>query len=106
MIPALVPQPRPETPEGREDYLRVYMETQFKDFADSIKYAVENHTILTISQKGFANDYDQPEMLLLGMMVKYAGLFGVELYIVGKNKFIYRQSPEAVCNNSPEPVAC
>ena len=39
---------------------------------------------LLIHQDGFAADYDEYE--LLGMAIKFAGLYGKELHIIGKNR--------------------
>ena len=39
--------------------------------------------ITIIHQDGFAADYNEYE--LLGMAIKYAGLYGKEIHIIGKN---------------------
>jgi hypothetical protein len=38
-----------------------------------------------LHQDAFASDYENPEMWLLGLAIKYCGLQGIPVYIVGTN---------------------
>jgi len=67
--------------DKREKALRMAMERVLPDFVKSCK---ENVEPLLIHQDAFAVDYDEYE--LLGMAIKFAGLYGKEVHIVGKNR--------------------
>ena len=60
--------------EKREKTLRMAMEKVLPDFVKSCR---ENGEPLVIHQDAFAN--------FLGWTIKFAGLYGKEVYIVGKN---------------------
>jgi hypothetical protein len=65
----------------REKALKMAMERMLPDFVKSCR---EIGDPLIIHQDAFAVDYDEYE--LLGMAIKFAGLYGKEVHIVGKNK--------------------
>ena len=67
--------------EKREKALRMAMERMLPDFAKSCR---ETDGPLLIHQDAFAVDYDEYE--LLGMAIKFAGLYGKEVRIIGKNR--------------------
>ena len=67
--------------ERREKALRMAMERILPEF---VKSCAETDGPLLIHQDGFAADYDEYE--LLGMAIKFAGLYGKELHIIGKNR--------------------
>jgi hypothetical protein len=67
--------------EKREKALRMAMERMLPDFVKSCRETVGP---LLIHQDTFAVDYDEYE--LLGMAIKFAGLYGKEVHIVGKNR--------------------
>ena len=67
--------------EKREKALRMAMERTLPDFVKSCK---EVGDPLLIHQDAFAVDYDEYE--LLGMAIKFAGLYGKEVRIIGKNR--------------------
>ena len=67
--------------EKREKALRVAIEKMLPDF---VKLCRETGDPLLIHQDAFAADYDEYE--LLGMAIKFAGLYGKEVRIVGKNR--------------------
>jgi hypothetical protein len=67
--------------EKREKALRMAMERTLPDF---VKSCEEDVGPLLIHQDAFAVDYDEYE--LLGMAIKFAGLCGKEVRIVGKNR--------------------
>ena len=45
-----------------------------------------NKEVLIIHQDAFAADYQQSEYALLGMAIKFAGLYGKEVRIIGTNR--------------------
>jgi hypothetical protein len=45
----------------------------------------EHGDILILHQDAFAAGYDDDEYLLLGMAIKYAGLHGVQVQLIGTN---------------------
>jgi hypothetical protein len=45
-----------------------------------------NKEVLIIHQDSFAADYQQSEYALLGMAIKFAGLHGKEVRIIGTNR--------------------
>ena len=67
--------------EKREKALRMAMERTLPDFVKSCK---GTDGPLLIHQDAFAADYDEYE--LLGMAIKFAGLYGKEVRIIGKNR--------------------
>ena len=46
----------------------------------------KNEDMVIIHQDSFAADYQQHEYTLLGMAIKYAGLRGKEVRVMGKNR--------------------
>ena len=46
----------------------------------------KNEDVVIIHQDSFAADYQQNEYALLGMAIKFAGLHGKELRIIGRNR--------------------
>ncbi|HWH61052.1 MAG TPA: hypothetical protein VN682_25735 [Terriglobales bacterium] len=72
----------PETNlEKRKRALRLMMERILPDFVKSCQGSGES---LVIHQDAFAVDYDEYE--LLGMAIKFAGLYGKEVHVIGKNR--------------------
>jgi len=67
--------------EKREKALRAAMEGMLPDFVKSCRETVGP---LLIHQDAFAVDYEEYE--LLGMAIKFAGLYGKEVRIIGKNR--------------------
>jgi hypothetical protein len=68
--------------EKREKALRMRIERALPDFVESCREEIDEP--LLIHQDAFAADYDEYE--LLGMAIKFAGLYGRELRIIGKNR--------------------
>lgn len=55
--------------------------------AEFVKMVRECNGIqILLHQDAFAADYQDREYLLLGMAIKYAGIFGREVVIAGKNR--------------------
>ena len=75
--------------ETRVATLQATIEHYLPEFAGAIKKASAEAggkgALLVLHQDAFAAGYDDDEYTLLGMAVKYAGLQGVTLNIVGKN---------------------
>jgi hypothetical protein len=46
---------------------------------------------VTMHQDGFAANLDVDELLLLGAVVKYAGIYGVPLTVIGSNRQTFRK---------------
>ena len=67
--------------EKREKALRIAMERILPDFVKSCR---ETGGPLLIHQDSFAVDYNEYD--LLGMAIKFAGLYGKEVRIIGKNR--------------------
>jgi hypothetical protein len=53
---------------------------------DFVKSCLKNDEIVIIHQDSFAADYQQDEYALLGMAIKFAGLHGKEIRIIGRNR--------------------
>jgi len=53
---------------------------------DFVKACSTNKDALIIHQDSFAADYQQDEYALLGMAIKFAGLHGKEIRIIGTNR--------------------
>ena len=67
--------------EIREKFLRLAIERTLPAFAKACRDSLD---VMIIHQDGFAINYDEYE--LLGMAIKYAGLLGREIHIIGKNR--------------------
>jgi hypothetical protein len=52
---------------------------------DFVKACADDVEVVVLHQDAFAADYQDDEYLLLGMAIKYAGLSGKELQVIGKN---------------------
>jgi hypothetical protein len=65
------------------------------DFAQSCR---NNEEVVIIHQDSFAADYQLDEYMLLGMAIKFAGLHGKELRIIGTNRETLKESrkPELI----------
>ena len=46
----------------------------------------DNEDVVLIHQDAFAADYQEDEYSLLGQAIKYAGLQGKEIRVIGKNR--------------------
>ena len=53
---------------------------------DFVKSCREKADAVIIQQDSFAADYQDDEYALLGMAIKFAGLHGKEVRIIGKNR--------------------
>ena len=82
--------PTPDEEKDRVAVLRATVETYLPDFARGIaavaapaKEAKDSPMVL--HQDAFASGYHDDEYTLLGMAVKYAGLYGVVVTVIGTN---------------------
>jgi len=53
---------------------------------DFVRSCVKSDDVVIIHQDSFAADYQQDEYALLGMAIKFAGLHGKEVRIIGTNR--------------------
>jgi hypothetical protein len=53
---------------------------------DFVKACAADVEMVVLHQDAFAADYRDEEYLLLGMAIKYAGLCGKEVQVIGKNR--------------------
>jgi hypothetical protein len=69
-----------------EQFIRTTVERELPDFA-RMCYDVEHGKAdaAIMQQDAFASGYSFPELLLLGLAIKYAGFFNVPIYIHGLN---------------------
>jgi hypothetical protein len=87
-----VDSPSPSSHEEKEriEVLRATVEKYLPDFARGVQTIAEREkgekdSTLILHQDAFAAGYHDDEYLLLGMAVKYAGLHGVVVTVVGRN---------------------
>lgn len=59
---------------------------EIPDFIETIKNAEEENIDVILHQDAFAADYQYEEFFLLGAAIKYAGLHGRTLHIIGTNR--------------------
>lgn len=71
---------------------RVESEPTLREFVQACKDAIavgnvypKKRLSIMIHQDGFAPRYEPKEMQLLAMALKYAGLFGIGVGVIGKN---------------------
>ena len=57
-----------------------------KNLPDFAKACADDPELVLIHQDAFAADYQEDEYTLLGMAIKYAGLRGKEVRVIGRNR--------------------
>ena len=67
----------------RESSLIANIRRKLPDFA---KACADDTELVLLHQDSFAADYQDDEYVLLGMAIKYAGLRGKEVRVIGKNR--------------------
>jgi len=67
----------------RESSLIAIIRKKLPDFA---RACADDTELVLLHQDAFAADYQDDEYTLLGMAIKYAGLRGKEVRVVGKNR--------------------
>jgi hypothetical protein len=78
-----MPQISDEELKQKEAALLAEMRRLLPDF---VRSCLNNEDVVIIHQDSFAADYQQDEYALLGMAIKFAGLHGREIRIIGKNR--------------------
>lgn len=68
----------------RESRLIAAIQKTLPDFVRAC--ADEDAELVILHQDAFAPGYQEEEYLLLGMAIKYAGLCGKEVQVVGRNR--------------------
>ena len=69
--------------KGKEAALTAKIDRLLPDFVKSCR---ANSDVVIIHQDSFAADYQDEEYTLLGMAIKFAGLHGKEIRIIGRNR--------------------
>jgi hypothetical protein len=67
----------------RETALAAEVESLLPDFVNSCR---DKAAVVIIHQDAFAADYQDDEYVLLGKAIKFAGLYGKEVHIIGRNR--------------------
>ena len=67
----------------KEAALAAEVERLLPDFVNSCR---DKAAVVIIHQDAFAADYQDHEYALLGKAIKFAGLHGKEVHIIGKNR--------------------
>jgi sulfite reductase beta subunit-like hemoprotein len=67
----------------RESNLIATIRKKLPDFA---RMCADDAEHVLLHQDGFAADYQEDQYMLLGMAIKYAGLPGKEVRVIGKNR--------------------
>lgn len=74
----------------REQRFRQNFERELPDFARKCAQDVE---VIILHQDAFAVDYQDAEFTLLGKAIKYAGLMGKVVNVIGRNAETLRPMP-------------
>ena len=67
----------------RESNLIATIRKKLPDFA---RMCADDAELVMLHQDAFAADYQEDEYMLLGMAIKYAGLRGKEVRVIGTNR--------------------
>ncbi len=67
----------------RESNLIATIRKKLPNFA---RMCADDAEHVLLHQDAFAADYQEDEYMLLGMAIKYAGLRGKEVHVIGKNR--------------------
>jgi hypothetical protein len=67
----------------KERALTLEIETLLPDFARSCRDSAD---VVIIHQDSFAADYQDEEYALFGKAMKFAGIYGKEIRVIGKNR--------------------
>ena len=76
----------------KEAALASQVERLLPDFVSSCR---DNADVVIIHQDAFAADYQDHEYALLGKAIKFAGLHGKEVRIIGKNSETFKRASKA-----------
>ena len=75
----------------REVTLIAAVESKLPDFARACQEGFDIPAII-LHQDAFAADYQEEEYRLLGMAIKFAGIYGKDVHITGANRQTANQS--------------
>ena len=67
----------------RESQLITTVKQELPEF---VRACASGSEFVVLHQDAFAADYQKNEYALLGMAIKYAGLYGKEVRVIGKNR--------------------
>lgn len=67
----------------KEEILTEYIESNLPEL---VKAVHSDGDVVNFHQDAFAADYQEEEYALLGKAIKYAGMFGKKVIIIGKNR--------------------
>jgi len=67
----------------REAAMIATVRSTLPDFA---KMCADDNEVVLLHQDAFAADYQEDEYVLLGMAIKYAGLRGKEVRVIGRHR--------------------
>lgn len=74
----------------KEANLIAVVENILPDFARACRG--HDNTVVNMHQDSFAADYQEEEYRLLGMAIKFAGICGKEIHIIGTNRRTVNQT--------------
>jgi hypothetical protein len=82
------PSPTMHEQESRVAILQATVQHYLPNFDAAIRKtkAEGDDSMLILHQDAFAAGYDDDEYMLLSMAIKYAGLYGVKITIIGKDE--------------------
>ena len=80
----------------KEVALAAEVEDLLPDFVNSCR---DKADVVIIHQDAFAADYQDDEYVLLGKAIKFAGLHGKEVRIIGKNRETLKKRVNTNCCN-------
>jgi hypothetical protein len=80
---SIMPDTRDEALVEKEKTLTQEIETLLPDFARSCRGSQD---VVIIHQDSFAADYEEHEYMLFGKAIKFAGLHGKEVRVIGTNR--------------------
>ena len=75
----------------KESGLIAAIEKMLPDFARTCR--AQDSPVVIMHQDAFAADYQEEEYRLMGMAIKFAGICGKEVRIIGTNRQTVDQSP-------------
>ena len=80
---AFMAEMRDKELEGKKTALIAEIERLLPDFANSCRGSED---VVIIHQDSFAADYQDEEYTLFGKAMKFAGIYGKEIRVIGKNR--------------------
>ena len=75
--------------KNKEEILIEYIESKLPEFANAVHTDAD---MINLHQDAFAADYQEEEYTILGKAIKYAGIFGKKIIIIGNNQETLKNS--------------